>query len=950
MKGWLQCSHRNRCRICGADHRCSYTTDGHVSKCCNVLDAPGATGLGCDDVGEFALYFADAPDGRGTRRTPPPAPPPVPVAPVAERHRVYTALLSVLTLSVAHRHALIRRGLTPSDIDRADYKTLPPVGDRAQVVKALRHELGGTIANDIPGLDYSRTTNPDIKLLGPSGVLIPVRDHQGQIQALKVRCDDPARGKYLWLSSTSAEGPSPGAPCHLAPHPEAPHFTVRVTEGPLKADVATALSALSTLGIPGVTTYRAAMPLLRELKAHTVVLAWDADARKKTAHVNFVASSLESFALLLAAEGIAVEVETWPTDDQHAPKGIDDALLAQAPITVHRGQEAWRIIQDTVTAAGIKPKAETVARAEGAQAEPSPTSPTPPTIHPASADGADDSRSWADGINSELGHAEMMITTYGGDLRFCPDFGRWLVWDGSRWEKDERGTIFRYATATMRAVHREIMERVPDGDGRAYGIALKAAAKTQTRAHVSAVVGFATTDKRAVVLARELDADPWAFACANGTLDVRTGRLRSARRTDLITKRSPVAWDEDARAPSWEAFLAEAQPERAIRDFLQRLMGYCLTGVIREHIFPINHGGGRNGKGTFANAIMRMMGDYAAQVPTELLMMKQGEAHPAERAMLMGLRFASASETEEGRPFNVALIKQLTGGDPISARFMRENFFTFMPTHKLWVSVNPAPVVREMTVAIWSRLILIPWGVSFAGREDTGLGDRLAAEAPGILRWAAEGALAWQDGGLQVPDLVRAATQSLRDENDVVGLFLAERCEIDPTQSVKTSARDVFNAYKAWASARGGRVMSETAFGTRLVQREARFEKRKYGGTMMLWGLRVLTGEEIAARAVDAAGAVAAGSMSGNVRDFDANTGESLGRAGEGLDHSPIGSDARVRTHTHTYIKTARAYTHEGVSPAKPSTLPNPPLSVHGEGHNDEFSGEYESDGLYVEA
>lgn len=359
---WSRSSRRAPCPLCGNDSEwCSTSPDGAIIKCRVVID--GSFRTGDDGGGEYHLHWAD---GKPTgARVVPPSPPPAPVAPIAERHRVYSALLDILALSTTHRRALTRRGLTPGDIDRAGYRTLPPVGDRAQVVKALRIALGGTIANDIPGLDYSCTTNPDVRLLGPAGVLIPVRDHQGQIQALKVRCDDPTRGKYLWLSSTSVDGPSSGAPCHLVAHPDAPHLTVRVTEGPLKADVATALSALSTIGIPGVTAYRSCLPVLRELGVHTVVLAWDADARKKTTHTNFVASSLESFALLLASEGIAVEVETWLCDDQHTPKGIDDALLAQAAITVHRGAESWCVIRDTLTAAGLKPKAETVARAGG---------------------------------------------------------------------------------------------------------------------------------------------------------------------------------------------------------------------------------------------------------------------------------------------------------------------------------------------------------------------------------------------------------------------------------------------------------------------------------------------------------------------------------------------------------------------------------------------------------
>lgn len=269
----------------------------------------------------------------------------------------------------------------------------------------------------------------------------------------------------------------------------------------------------------------------------------------------------------------------------------------------------------------------------------------------------------------------------------------------------------------------------------------------------------------------EFDRDPWLLNVANGTVDLRTGELRPHDRNDYIMKLAPVVYDPTASAPTWDASMATWQPDDAVRGFLQRLMGYGLTGVVRDHVFPIHYGTGRNGKGTFLHAIRRTMGDYATMVPTSMLEEKRHDAHPAEKVTLLGRRYALATETKQQCVLDVAWVKLATGGDAISARGMRENFFDFEPSHHLHLMTNHRPVIKETKDAIWDRVVLIPWQANFikGANLDTALDVKLKAEASGILRWLVEGCLNWQRNGLQAPAVVQVATRVTAKQRTYLG-------------------------------------------------------------------------------------------------------------------------------------------------------------------------------------
>jgi len=321
----------------------------------------------------------------------------------------------------------------------------------------------------------------------------------------------------------------------------------------------------------------------------------------------------------------------------------------------------------------------------------------------------------------------------------------------------------------------------------------------------------------------EIDADPWLLVVENGTLDLRTGTLREGRREDMITKMAPVKFDPEAKCPTWERFLMRIMGNNmALIDFLQKAVGYSLTGDTREQCLMLLYGDGFNGKSTFINAISALLGEYAAGTPTESLMAKQGDSGiNNDIARLKGARFVSAIETEDGKRFSESLIKQLTGGDRVVARFLHKEFFEFMPVFKLWLAVNHKPGIRGTDYAIWRRIRMVPFTVQIPETEREGdLGDRLKDELSGILNWALDGLALWLETGLKPPEEVKIATQEYRSEMDTLGKFLEECCIL--SDKFEVSTKSLYEAYKAWCEASGEYKITKKMLGIRLSERGIR--------------------------------------------------------------------------------------------------------------------------------
>lgn len=414
---------------------------------------------------------------------------------------------------------------------------------------------------------------------------------------------------------------------------------------------------------------------------------------------------------------------------------------------------------------------------------------------------------------SETGNAARLADQVRGRARFDVSRARWFAWDGKRWaEQGAELALEREAKNMVAALYSEAAACPESTRRKSLGAWAKA---SDNRSKIVNAIWLARSEDGIAIDARELDADPWVLCVTNGVIDLRTGLLRPHDPADLITKLAPIEYDPAAKCPRFDRFLSEAIPDPTVRAYLARLFGYGATGVIREHVLPIFYGSGRNGKGVLDRITRHVLGEYAAAVPVELLMQSRGDRHPTERASLFGVRLASASETEECRALNVSMVKALTGNDAIKARRMREDFWEFNPTHKLVLATNHKPVVRETKDAIWSRVQLVPWTVSFLGREDLELDERLRAEGPGVLAWLVRGCLEWQRIGLAPPQSVLLASATYRQEQDTFGDFLSECCVLEPGARVSRTA--LRWSYETWCNDIGERYpLQPKAFAERL--------------------------------------------------------------------------------------------------------------------------------------
>ena len=435
-----------------------------------------------------------------------------------------------------------------------------------------------------------------------------------------------------------------------------------------------------------------------------------------------------------------------------------------------------------------------------------------------------------DGL-TEAAHAERFAREYGGAYRFDHRRHAWLIWDGRRWADDTTGECYRSAVELARNLYLGALNET--SADRRQAIA-EWAIRAESHQRIKNTLALASHLPPLADKGDLWNADPFLLNTPTGLVDLRTGHCRDSRPEDRLTFCTRAPYDPTAPCARWLRFLEEvfAGDPDLIR-FIHAAVGYSLTGSTREQVLVICHGAGANGKGSFLNTLADLLGDYSWNMPFSTVEQQQRTSTSNDVAALHGRRFVIASETNDGTRLNEARIKALTGCDPMTARFLYSELFTFRPVGKFWLAVNHKPVVRDDSYGFWRRVRLVPFLRTFPVCAT--LADELYAEASGILRWAVEGCLAWQRDGLVVPSAVITATGDYQAENDVLADFLEECCDLSP--HVETKPADLYAQYTRWADARGlvrPERLSLKSFGLKV---KARYQETRSGGVRRYLGV-----------------------------------------------------------------------------------------------------------------
>ncbi len=429
---------------------------------------------------------------------------------------------------------------------------------------------------------------------------------------------------------------------------------------------------------------------------------------------------------------------------------------------------------------------------------------------------------------TDAGNAELFASLFMKGVCYDHRRRRWFVWRDHWWEMDKDGELLRRAKYTARVRKRHALNS-SEGDGNeSENKELQWAIQSESLPRLKACLSIAQSEPPLAHSGDGWNADPWLLGVENGVVELRTGELRNGRQEDGITIHTGVRFDPEARCPRWEQFQDEIfEGKREIVEFVQRAIGYSLTGDVSEQCLFLCVGGGSNGKSTFLEALRHALGPYAYNMPFSTLELKNRSSVPNDLAALAGRRLVTSSETGEKIRLNETRVKVLTGTDKLTARFLYGEFFEFQPVGKFWLATNHLPFVADDSHGFWRRVRVIPFHRRFSDQEaDKGLLERLKAEASGILAWAVQGCLEWQKHGLEMLASVRAVTEKYRGEMDPVGEFVDEDCVVGPDR--QAACGQLWFNYKYWADVNGeSQPLDRRAFTRRMESRG--FRKARVG-------------------------------------------------------------------------------------------------------------------------
>jgi P4 family phage/plasmid primase-like protien len=439
-------------------------------------------------------------------------------------------------------------------------------------------------------------------------------------------------------------------------------------------------------------------------------------------------------------------------------------------------------------------------------------------------------------MTTDLGNARLLVRLYGEDLRYVHTWRAWLIWKDSHWRRDDDGSAMRMAKAAVEEMFTEA-SRINDETRR--NAMRSYALKCQSAQRLAAMIKLAESESEVVLAVDKLDADPYLLGVRNGVIDLRAVKFRAASRTDYITKLAGVAYDPNAQCPNWIVFLNKIfRNDDELIKYIQRAIGYSLTGLTAEEVLFVLWGHGANGKSTLRETIFAMFGDYAIGSDRNLLIASQkpGNATP-DLARLHGCRLVTVNETKQNDHLDEARVKFLTSHDVITARDLYERPFDFTPTHKTWLTTNHKPIIEGTDEGIWRRLNLWPFLFKFpATDQDKLFRERvLLPELPGILNWSLDGLRAYWQNGLTPPKVVANATNEYRNDMDLIGRWIEECCELDPEARIRSA--DLYADYQSWAEREIGFWVKAIAFSRNLSDRG--FQPGKVEGSRGFTGLKL---------------------------------------------------------------------------------------------------------------
>ena len=429
---------------------------------------------------------------------------------------------------------------------------------------------------------------------------------------------------------------------------------------------------------------------------------------------------------------------------------------------------------------------------------------------------------------TDVGNGRVLARTMMGRILYCREWNRWLAWNGEKWLEDGQLIVELAAKNAIRERYEKTISsalkalliqdpaRRKDKEEKIKKV-LGWCKKSEEAKHVFASIDMAKSEPGMNASFRELNRHPWLLNCANGVLDLKSGELLPHDADLRMTQQCPTEYHEKAVCPRWEQFLQEVfDGDNELVLTMQRLLGYCITGVVQDHVLPIFHGSGRNGKSTIARALLYILGpDYCCTAPSGFLALSKNEQHPTKLVLLYGKRLVFDVETGDSTRLNEEMVKRLTGGDNVTARKMYENFWEFEPTHKILLLTNHEPTVKGSDTAVWSRLKKWPFAVSFEGREEPGLDASLKAEAQGILAWMVRGCFEWQEKGLGESKAVKAATSAYQAEQDIIAQFAAMCLTADLNGKIRVD--ELVKLYINWCVNNGHRPANTQTFGRRMT-------------------------------------------------------------------------------------------------------------------------------------